>query len=342
MDLRERQIIAIVVAGLKWSDEASDPSARLESVMTAQSLLRRSTPDVPERPIDFVGLLERPIEDWFPTDDLTGAVLVDGAFAPWARELLEELDENSQLEREQAVVPSVREELRGRSDFADSYRRYRRFLVENPIATLDAWLVELDGIPAHFHGHYVVPDFDQIFPDETLRPCPRCGYPMRRAGSHVACAASTCRSEGRAIFTWTGADLAVLAGAEPKPPRELRDWHVLKRGLWRFTLLPGLLELALFERFNGQAGLSATLWPDGDSYDLRVETDVREWRLDVKEWSSPRMLERHLRDVGRENIIYVLPDRQRNHLAALRERLPSIRVEDAEGVVRTIFSEARS
>ena len=92
----------------------------------------------------------------------------------------------------------------------------------------------------------------------------------------------------------------------------------LKSALWKYTLLPGLLELQLAEQLS-EHGLDVTLWPDVDRSDLRITQGAMTTDLDAKVWVSPLALGRYL-----ENLEYssprwiVIPDYQKSHLDWLR------------------------
>ena len=72
------------------------------------------------------------------------------------------------------------------------------------------------------------------------------------------------------------------------------DGHkALARGVWRWTTIPGLVELALYQALEAR-GLKPILWPDLDAYDLHVEarTGARKatFQIDVKDYSNPLLL----------------------------------------------------
>ena len=66
------------------------------------------------------------------------------------------------------------------------------------------------------------------------------------------------------------------------------------RGIWRYTTVPGIPELALFERLT-ERGLTARLWPSLDAFDLLVEAGRKRgkkttFRVDVKDYTSATTL----------------------------------------------------
>jgi hypothetical protein len=68
----------------------------------------------------------------------------------------------------------------------------------------------------------------------------------------------------------------------------------LAQGIWRYTTLPGLLEVDLKERIDRVNGARAELWPELDRYDLHVKKDDHTWKVDVKNWTSVFQGAQHL------------------------------------------------
>jgi hypothetical protein len=66
------------------------------------------------------------------------------------------------------------------------------------------------------------------------------------------------------------------------------------RGIWRYTTVPGLPELALYERL-AERGLAVQLWPSLDAFDLLVEAGRKRgkktrFKVDVKDYTSATTL----------------------------------------------------
>lgn len=81
---------------------------------------------------------------------------------------------------------------------------------------------------------------------------------------------------------------ADVAGRVPEP-RPAEGHKALTRGVWRWTTIPGLVEVGLF-RALADRGLKPELWPDLDAYDLHVEVAGTSFRIDVKDYSNPLLL----------------------------------------------------
>jgi hypothetical protein len=153
--------------------------------------------------------------------------------------------------------------------------------------------------------------------------CPVCGWPMRitiaRSGvgraATVRCFHGPHAAQGAAYHfkipgKGTPPSLVPAASPPPLPPgnasvlfADVRgcvpepvpvDGHkALTRGVWRWTTIPGLVEVALFGALE-ERGLKPVLWPDLDAYDLHVEAGSSPgravFRIDMKDYSSPLLL----------------------------------------------------
>ncbi|MFB7918033.1 hypothetical protein [Streptomyces sp. NPDC056061] len=178
------------------------------------------------------------------------------------------------------------------------YDVHRGNLVKHPVVTVDA-LKKLKlpppamdyfaDIPSHmsYHGYWFA--------------CPACKWPMKvsvsgergRAAGSVECLYPWHAETGASyIFTPTAGHVpeldqaveyrtpdarhrAVYTGAVPGVPEAVpvEGYKALMRDVWRYTTIPGLPEVRLFdvlrERLEG-TGVQVELWPDNDVYDLLV------------------------------------------------------------------------
>ncbi|WP_045876481.1 hypothetical protein [Pseudofrankia sp. DC12] len=153
-------------------------------------------------------------------------------------------------------------------------------------------------------------------------PCPACRWPMRvairrSAGSRVGTARCWhgAHAEMGASYLFPlpadggvpelvpeasprrpGLRESVLFPSISEVPRALpaAGYKAVARGIWRYTTIPGLPELALYDRLS-ERGLTVELWPALDAYDLRVEAGPRKGRketfkVDVKDYTSAMTL----------------------------------------------------
>jgi hypothetical protein len=139
----------------------------------------------------------------------------------------------------------------------------------------------------------------------------------------VQCPSPACRGDG-ARYRRRSDDEALLAlgaAASPEPVPLAADTARLRRGVWRYTLLPGLIEVALAERLRRIENTTVELWPERDKYDLRVATDGHMWMVDVKDWSSAPALARHLSRIEPpEPLHIVVPAQKEFQIRVLRDR----------------------
>jgi hypothetical protein len=98
---------------------------------------------------------------------------------------------------------------------------------------------------------------------------------------------------------------------------------MLKAALWKFTLQPGLLELALAEKLT-EKGFEVLLWPDVDRTDLRIQFGDSTQDIDAKVWVSPYALAKHIEQISNQVSRWiVIPDYQKQNIPLLRERCPA-------------------
>jgi hypothetical protein len=140
----------------------------------------------------------------------------------------------------------------------------------------------------------------------------------------VACAGRDCTADGAQFRIGRGGALQSLAGYRAPDPASVEDAVRLRRGTWRYVLLPGLVELELEESLRGLPDISVALWPEIDRYDLHVEhtADKKTWRVDVKDWTNPVALAKRLAGARSETQMHlVVPNRRRWQVTVLREAL---------------------
>jgi hypothetical protein len=199
------------------------------------------------------------------------------------------------------------------------YEAGRKDLIRRPAGPVDD-LSEL-RLPPLVADFYQKISYDSVYRGWWFA-CPVCRWPMRivvRRTAGTSVGAARC---GHAPHADMGASylfrLPADASApellpEPSPPRpggreavlypDLGDvpqalpaegYKALTRGIWRYTTVPGLAELALYDRLAGR-GLKVSLWPGLDAYDLLVEVGPKRGRkvpfkVDVKDYTSATTL----------------------------------------------------
>ncbi|NUV62577.1 hypothetical protein G6W55_23230 [Streptomyces sp. CAI-85] len=221
--------------------------------------------------------------------------------------------------------------LRKRMD-QDAYVHGRSSLIRMPAGS-DAQLRRLN-LPSSVAEFYRPVSFDAMW-DRWWFACPVCHWPMKvtvhgtRAGTrtgsvrcfhrpHAAWGATysfRLPDAGRAPLLHplsrpaapSGAQAVLfpdLTGPVPEPvpePVPVEGHKALARGVWRWTTVPGLVEVALFDALS-ERGLSVALWPELDAYDLQVAAGQgagrTEFRIDVKDYTSALLLAKKIQADG--------------------------------------------
>lgn len=199
-----------------------------------------------------------------------------------------------------------------------TYVTFRRLLIEHPVLTEFELIQqrndhpELNLLTDHLKVAYEDAPLDYML-NSQFHCCPNCGnlkQPTLQM-DRLLCEEERCRSQ---ITTQPGRII---------PAREHVLW--LKRGLRRFVTLPGLAEIRL-ERRLLKMKLKVALWPEFDSYDLRIEfPDGKAWAVDVKDWANPFLLALHVKSIPLmpplEKGYFVFPNersRQSDYVRAFR------------------------
>ena len=284
---------------------------RLAGVADARSAAARANTGVPPAwtVTDFLTQSRTPSGDWLAV--IGGPLLTQGGeLTQTAQDLLDESrGPEAEAEVVQALVRKAREVFRKdlTGDRDEKYRDFRRFLIDHPTATIDEAISALRRV-----GLVPTDLFEDIPPScragTVSYPCRRCCWPMRLTADIVQCESDRCQHAG-ARFQRTHRGLIALGKMKRPSPIEVKDLLRLRRGAWRYTLQPGLIELELAAALRELGGVDVALWPALDSYDLHVVAGENEWRVDVKDWESTWYLAKHLeRQKRRERQVIVVPE----------------------------------
>jgi hypothetical protein len=321
-------------AVVEWCSP-TDRSSALAHLANAMARTRRVLGGrLPVRRMDeFLSLLGRPMGDRLGVE--TGALMVDGAPSMDCEDLLSESGSDPEAELVQRRIGiDTRALLRRHRDGEAIYRAFRRFLIDHPIADegmIVNGLRETDLPLAHVFEK--IPASHRAVDADLVWPCPRCGWPMRVGDDLIACDAMTCRRHGARL------------GHRPLMPGEPIDNRFrLRRGVWRYTLLPGLTERDLGRALE-KIGAEVEMWPYLDAYDLDIRYQGNHWRVDVKDWADPAALWRNLSRLAddSEELWILVPDHRRWQLEFLRRQASEtrFRLDDLSGFVRKVREAAK-
>lgn len=171
----------------------------------------------------------------------------------------------------------------------DLYVAFRRLLISEPVLTEFELLQrcidpKLERLEEQIHAAYE-PAPESYTVEGCFNCCAYCGSIMlRTVKDELVCAEERCRANGHS------------KSGRQIPEKQKVLW--LKRGLRRFITAPGRAELRLVEKLEklGNSKLKVELWPEFDSYDLRIVfPDAEAWAVDVKDWVNPFLLARKVK-----------------------------------------------
>jgi len=325
---RDKALTLAAVAAMAWCARGSDSAPQgpqvLERVMKAASWVSRTRRHngLPAIGVaNLVAAFSEPVEAWLPGGG-SFVLIENGQLTPIGEDLADDAGGWPLAEVEQNVIRVAMNNLRGRIDEEAAYTAFRRFLVENAHAKLvdAAAALRQVGIDlARVYQRVPASTVAHLEGGEAFYPCPRCGWPMHIQGSAVSCHRSpTCIAAG-ARFDLESS-LVGLGKLTPPPPVSPEGVAALLPGIWRFTVLPGLEELALERLLRQVEGVEVRLWPFVDAYDLDVRRGPHHWRIDLKDHSSVTSLARHLKEHPvSEPTWIVVPEARREQVPRLRQ-----------------------
>ena len=313
-------------AAIRWFGPAG-PGESLSILLEAMAVSSRATNGglSARHPTEFVALLARPLCEWLPTT-LDESLVQNDQPTDFCRDLFAEAGDDPEAELVQAKIGDSRKRFAlVESGGEREYAAFRRFLIEHGISrraeAQDA--VAMSGVkPTELYEEIPATCRVKHSNGSVFYSCPVCGWAMLSYETELACPWPECVADG-ARFQLDGDAPRPLGGRLTPTPLAPDDYVRLKRGPWRYTLIPGLVELRLADALSAMEGVSVQLWPGRDRFDLLITIDgSRRWRVDVKDWSNPDALARRLRqDDPLEDIFVVVPDRRRWQVPVLRHRL---------------------
>jgi hypothetical protein len=234
---------------------------------------------------------EKPFEEWgveVDTEvDLENALLFLGEPTELAIELAEAFGGSVLSQQQSKIASTLLQRCQSHSQGVQIYTKFRRFIIEHPVLSNQA-LVEAKGL---FGLGVGLADLLE----ECYEPAPSC---YRLQGNFYAC--PYCHALTSVAYE------QVIANPDCNrcpPGRRLKrkvklsqDVFKLRRGIERFWFYPGRAEIRLYQKLI-ELGLQVELYPSCDRYDLRLTfADGEVWALDLKDYSNPYLLVKHLGD----------------------------------------------
>ncbi|MFI1652149.1 hypothetical protein ACH4XT_35190 [Streptomyces avidinii] len=361
---REQALTACCMAAAAEADLDMQPARRAAMLMDCLAVLRAAHPaaDAAQWGMgEFRRALRGPLAALLPatteSDDGLGTLCLfdaDGLVRDALQDLCREhlvpqvaLDRHWSWPRLRAEQEERRlYEILRRLD-PHEYRRARALLAESPAGPVRELRRAWDQLWMRFDFFEAVSDWPWCHLDGWWYPCPKCRWPMRvvrRAGEvEVRCEAHRARGVhyrlGVELAAAGAAPLLVGTGSESHPVVGLpasTEHLALSRPVWRYGVLPTLLEIELRDRLQGLEHVQVEMWPGElrpDEYDVKITLSppgrrTSYFRVDAKAWESVDGLARALleREPKPYPLIILLPDHQEHEVEFLKERLAGRRI----------------
>ena len=156
----------------------------------------------------------------------------------------------------------------------ENYCKIRRYLIENPIITLEdrrkMSLALADDQAAREAFQFA---YEEITEDSYR--CPTCGWTMTVGKYGYLCHSSHCTDITPELTKTLRLDIST------------GNLYRLKKGIMRYFAMPGKLELEI-AAYCETKGLGWKLWPQMDRYDVEIQfADGEIWEIDAKSYRSP-------------------------------------------------------
>lgn len=289
-------VLADTKTGLDGFRLPYDAEAQRALDRTVLNCLLRGAAPPASLPELFAWCRERPLSDW-PLELPPDAVgpddhLLDpdhGRPTELCHEWAMDGGDSAAAHRDREVIHAALRTCREYGE-EDAYTAFRRLLVERPVLTsADAFAVATDL--ALEPVRQIITTIYQEVPASYARD-----------GGHVTCGRClTLLTPVRGGSWWCERDRCRRMGPAPigrlLEAAEAGDLLQLERPLRQFVTGPGRAELDL-ESDLKNLGLDVVMWPNFDSYDLRVTfPDGWVWAIDVKDWAHPYFLGRAAKPV---------------------------------------------
>jgi hypothetical protein len=317
----EHLLRLLAQAAALCSTKRTDAFAVLQQ---ASALLRRLQPSTePLSVIELERQLSVPIEQWLPEAiraDYTGPLLSSNMTTHTSNGMMLELNASQLWEEIQASVNRVKQACRMRSDGETLYRNFRLFLIEHGV--IDPAQARDVFVPLNLSlTEFYEPIPEHLRHNGLIYLCPECRWPMNAQRHEVTCDSAWCMDK-KSVFVRNGAKLINRVNNSHLEGQASNERLMLKPALWKFTLQPGLLEIAMAQSF-AKHGIEAQLWPDVDRTDLRVSLRNAIQDIDAKVWVSAYELAKHIEQIpSHVSRWVVIPDYQKQNISLLNKRCP--------------------
>ena len=254
----------------------------------AACMIRAGTEPVHSIP-DAIEVMQKPVGTWnvspAPPEILRDLVLMEDEALGWDAEECIVSNPDVAGELTQRIMLRVIENCRGRGD-QDGYVKFRRFVIEHPVATQIELIEALEAVSDDSLRSLLNEAYEEV-PGYTtsggaVQTCKRCGW---TAASNVTTQEGRCAN--RRCRQLDGVQAGQYPDRHPMSPGLRR----VRAGLARYTTQPGGLELSLYRSLSKLKDLKVELWPGFDAFDIGIEfPDGDLWAVDCKDSGRPGFL----------------------------------------------------
>ncbi|SOD89289.1 restriction endonuclease-related protein [Spirosoma fluviale] len=262
----------------------------------------------PQSLMDILYLCTKPMAEWYMFANVSQATWAEtdrlinwGLPTAFCEELsCDNLNVADELEQNQIFLALRR--LCKEHNSQRGYVGFRRLFIERPIIQEFELATHLMKTPLNLLAEPLRSVYEPIplimSSNGSFRLCPSCGVILQRTiHNEEHCESDTCRE--------------LTSKISPKEIPASASWLRLRRPFRRYITHPGLAEVRLARQLE-KSNIQVELWPHFDRYDLRLTLPSGEvWAVDVKDWSNPRLLAKHLLKpdfpIDYDRFYYVIP-----------------------------------
>jgi hypothetical protein len=271
---------------------------------------------------EFYELCEQPLSEWaVEVDDeidSSESLLFFGEPTELAIELAEAFGGSVLSQQQAKIATALLQHCHSHPQGVQIYTKFRRFIVEHPVLSNHEFL--------EAKGSFGLGVGLSDLLDECYEPIPSCHEFEGNFYACPYCYAIAGINQQKQVIANSSCNRCP-PGRRLKRKIKLSDSSLkLKRGIERFWFYPGRAEIQLYQKLV-DIGLDVELYPECDSYDIRIKfNDSEVWALDLKDYSNPYLL---VRNLGNEpipsepewNIAYIVipAERKKDRPAYLKE-----------------------
>jgi len=296
-DNKEEIVFSLLAKGLKdlYEKEEKNYSKLNPKLKRAINILAGESGIIVEDRTDMITKFSKKIGEWYKEDSIykDETFIEDGMPTDFCYEIaLDTKDIEGELE--QRVILKIKNEFRAYGKEKD-YKNFRSYLVKNPISSrekLEKFILKNSGYNSKLKKVYarIYEFYEEIPPhyinNNNIEVCNYCGWTIINKNKDKHCVSDYCKAN-------FGVEKSKI---KPYEKNMLR----LKRGVMRYTALPGIPELNLKNRIE-KLGLEVILYPNFDQYDLEVKFKNSSWAIDVKDYGNPYNLIHKIKDFEPNN-----------------------------------------